>query len=326
MKLGDFFWKAIQAGINNDPRGKQTVLNELKQRKKEFGKLKQAEKEAFDIDSLRNPYSDSKILHGADDRKIRSILVGVDIDVGEILLADNLKSKGREIDILLSHHPSGKALADLYAVMQMQSDILNVFGVPINVAESLMEGRIKEIERKLMPANHTRAVDAARLLDIPFVCLHTPADNMVAVYLQRLFGRKKPRLLSDVLDILKSIPEYQKAGNDGVAPKIVLGSEKRKAGKIFVDMTGGTEGAKDIFQSLTNSGINTVVGMHISEEHRKEAEKSHLNVIVAGHISSDNLGLNLLLDEVSRDNSLDILECSGFRRIRRPGPSLSQAS
>lgn len=326
MKLRDFFWKAIQAGIDNDPRGKQTVLNELKRRKKEFGKLKQAEKEAFDTDSLRNPYSDSKILHGADDRKIRSILVGVDIDVGEILLADNLKSKGREIDLLLSHHPSGKALADLYAVMQMQSDILNVFGVPINVAESLMEGRIKEIERKLMPANHTRAVDAARLLDIPFVCLHTPADNMVAVYLQRLFGRKKPRFLSDVLDILKGIPEYQKAGNDGVAPKIVLGSEKRKAGKIFVDMTGGTEGAKDIFQSLTNSGINTVVGMHISEEHRKEAEKSHLNVIVAGHISSDNLGLNLLLDEVSRDNSLDILECSGFRRIRRPGPSLSQAS
>ena len=34
--------------------------------------------------------------------------------------------------------------------------------------------------------------------------------------------------------------------------------------------------------------------MHISEEHRKEAEKSHLNVVVAGHISSDNLGLNLL--------------------------------
>lgn len=326
MKLGDFFWKAIQAGINNDPRGKQTVLNELKRRKKEFGKLKQTEKKAFDTDSLRNPYSDSKILHGADDRKIRSILVGVDIDVGEILLADNLKSKGREIDLLLSHHPSGKALADLYAVMQMQSDILNVFGVPINVAESLMEGRIKEIERKLMPANHTRAVDAARLLDIPFVCLHTPADNMVAVYLQRLFSRKKPLLLSDVLDILKGIPEYQKAGNDGVGPKIVLGSEKRKAGKIFVDMTGGTEGAKDIFASLTNSGINTVVGMHISEEHRKEAEKSHLNVIVAGHISSDNLGLNLLLDEISRDNSLDILECSGFRRIRRPGPSLSQAS
>ncbi len=38
-------------------------------------------------------------------------------------------------------------------------------------------------------------------------------------------------------------------------------------------MTGGTEGAKDIFQSMALSGINTIVAMHLSEEHRKEAEK-----------------------------------------------------
>ena len=82
-------------------------------------------------------------------------------------------------------------------------------------------------------------------------------------------------------------------------------------------MTGGTEGAKAIFQSLTNSGVNTIVGMHISEEHRKEAEKSHLNIVVAGHISSDNLGLNLLLDETLKDNAFEILECSGFRRFSR---------
>jgi hypothetical protein len=55
----------------------------------------------------------------------------------------------------------------------------------------------------------------------------------------------------------------------------------------------------------------------MSEDHRKEAEKSHMNVIVAGHISSDTLGLNLLLDEISKDNSLEIIECSGFRRFSR---------
>lgn len=326
MKLRDIYRRAIDIGIENDPRGKEAVLNELQRNKKEFDELKQEEKEFFDQESLKNPYSDSKILYGSDDREIHSILVGVDIDVGEILLADNLRSKGRRVDLLLSHHPSGRALADLYAVMQMQSDILNVFGVPINVAESLMEGRIKEIERKLMPVNHTRAVDAARLLEIPFVCLHTPADNMVAGFLQRLFSEKKPYFLSDVLDMLKIIPEYKTAGKNGVGPKIVLGSKNRKAGRIFVDMTGGTEGSKDIFESLTNSGINTIVGMHISEEHRKEAEKSHLNVIVAGHISSDNLGLNLLLDEVLKDASLEILECSGFRRFSRSELTRNSAS
>ncbi len=57
--------------------------------------------------------------------------------------------------------------------------------------------------------------------------------------------------------------------------------------------------------------------MHISEEHRKEAEKSHLNVVLAGHISSDTLGLNLIIDEISKSDSFEIIECSGFKRFKR---------
>ena len=140
---------------------------------------------------------------------------------------------------------------------------------------------------------------------------------MVTTYLQRFFDEQKPYYVADVLDILKNIPEYRTAGLQSVGPKIVLGSKRRKAGKIFVDMTGGTEGAREIFKSLSNSGVSTIVGMHISEEHRKEAEKSHMNVIVAGHIASDNLGLNLLLDEMLKGSSCEIIECSGFRRFSR---------
>jgi hypothetical protein len=43
-----------------------------------------------------------------------------------------------------------------------------------------------------------------------------------------------------------------------------------------------------------------------------------LNVVVAGHIASDTLGLNLLLDEVEKGGALDIVGASGFERIRRP--------
>jgi hypothetical protein len=317
MKLGVFYRSAIETGIKNDPRTKNAVLQELSRCKKAYEKLGQSEKEFFDTESLKNPYPDSRILYGSEDLEVQSILAGIDIDVGEILLADTLKSKGKRIDLLLSHHPSGRALADLYAVMKMQSDILNLHGVPINIAESLMDVRINEIERKLMPANHARAIDAARLLDVPFLCLHTPADNMVAHYLHELFTREKPYALDDVVEMLRTIPEYRNAGINGAGPKTILGSKTRKAGKIFVDMTGGTEGAREIFESLTNSGINTVVAMHLSEEHRKEAEKNHLNVVIAGHISSDNLGLNLLLDEITRNHPLEILACSGFRRFSR---------
>lgn len=316
MKLKEIYSKCIEAGIENDLRGKEAVIAELERKKKDFNELKPEDREYFDLQSLENPYSDSRVLFGNGDEEIKSILLGIDIDVGEILLADNLRSKGRNIDLLFSHHPSGKAYANLYSVMYLQSDVLNIFGVPINTAEGLMDKRIKEVERKIMPVNHSRAVDAARLLGIPFICMHTPADNMVANYLQKLFENQKPTYVSDIIDILMSIPEYKEAKINNSGPKIILGDKKRKAGKIFVDMTGGTEGAKDIFQSLTTSGISTIVGMHMSEEHIKEAEKSHLNVVIAGHISSDTLGLNLLLDRITGGEDIfEIVECSGFRRF-----------
>ncbi len=317
MKLKDIYQKAIETGMHNDPRGSDVVMKDIEQKKKSYDELKPDEKDFFDMESLRNPYADSRILFGTGDEEIMTALAGIDIEVGEVLLADSLRSKGKRVDLLLAHHPEGRAYANLYDVMRMQSDILNRFGVPINIAEDLMDGRIKEVERRLLPANHSRAVDAARLLGIPFLCLHTPADNMVTSYLQRLFDEKKPYLVADVMSILKDIPEYKDAGLHTVGPRVFLGAKNRKAGKIFVDMTGGTEGSKEIFESLTTGGVSTIVAMHLSEEHRKEAEKNHLNVVIAGHISSDNLGLNLLLDEVTRGNAIEILECSGFKRFSR---------
>ncbi len=319
MKLRDLFDTAIAIGTENDPRGKTIVARDLDAKKKAFSALKEDESEFFDRESLSNPYSDSRILYGTGEEEVGGILAGIDIEVGEVLLCEKLRERGLKIDLLLAHHPGGRAYANLYDVMRIQSDILCRFGVPISVAEDLMDGRIREVERKLMPANHTRAVDAARLLGMPFICLHTPSDNMVATYLQGTFDEKAPYTVSDVMDILKSIPEYREASRIGAGPRILLGSGTRKAGRIFVDMTGGTEGSKEIFQSMASGGVNTIVAMHLSEEHRKEAEKNHLNVVIAGHISSDNLGMNLLLDGLGKaaGSPLTVHECSGFRRIGR---------
>lgn len=317
MKLAEFYRKAVDVGIGNDPRGRDAVEREIKKAAEASEKLQPEEKEFFDRESLNNPYSDTRILNGTGEEEVRSILVGIDIEVGEVLLSETLRRQGRSVDLILAHHPEGTAYANLYSVMYMQADILSRYGVPINVAEDLIEGRVKEVERRLMPVNHTRAVDAARLLRLPFLCLHTPADNMVVTFLQRRFDESKPDTLADVITMLRDIPEYRQAAKNGAGPNILLGSKTRRAGKIFVDMTGGTEGSKDIFSSLTASGVNTIIAMHLSEEHRKEAEKSHLNVVIAGHIASDNLGLNLLLDEVVRGTDINILECSGFFRTTR---------
>jgi hypothetical protein len=317
MKIREIYQKAVEAGMSRDPRGREAVVKDLERVAKEYDELKPGEKEFFDRESLQNPYADSRILNGSGEEEVKTVLVGIDIEVGEILLCESLKNRGETVDLVVSHHPEGVAFANLYSVMYMQSDILSRYGVPINIAEDLMEQRVREVERRLMPLNHTRAVDSARLLGIPFLCLHTPADNLVTTFLQQSFEEKTPYLLSDIISFLRSLPEYREAARNGAGPKVLLGVENRRAGKIFVDMTGGTEGSKDIFQSLASGGVNTLVVMHLSEEHRKEAEKNHLNVIVAGHIASDNLGLNLLLDEVLRGSEIRVRSCSGFQRVSR---------
>jgi putative NIF3 family GTP cyclohydrolase 1 type 2 len=83
-------------------------------------------------------------------------------------------------------------------------------------------------------------------------------------------------------------------------------------------MTGGTSGSKDLFDKLAAGGVSTIVGMHIPEEHLTNAKKANINVVIAGHIASDVLGLNLLLDEVEKKEPLEFLGVSGFERIRRP--------
>ena len=317
MKLKELYELVIKKGIEFDPRGQEAVRKMLERTSEEYKKLDEKAKKEFDLERFTNPYSDTRILYGDSKKEIKKILTGIDMEVGELLLADRLNEKKEKIDLVLAHHPEGLALAGLYRVMHIQSEILNKVGVSINVAEGIMKERIDEVERVLLPVNHARAVDTARLLDIPFMCCHTPADNCVTSYLSKLMEKKKPDTVGDIVDILKEIPEYKEAVKQNAGPRIIKGDKTAKAGKVFVDMTGGTEGSKEMFEKLVQAGVGTLVCMHLSEQHFEKAKKEHVNIVIAGHISSDNLGLNLLLDEIEKKGKLSIIDCSGFKRVRR---------
>ncbi len=318
MKFKDFYQAVIEAGIDNDLRGREEIEKILAEEKRRFEKLDEKDREYYDRDRLFNPFSDTRILNGDPEFEIKKAIVGIDMEVGELLLTHVLnKEREGKIDLVIAHHPEGYAQARLSDVMKLQSDLLAACGITLSVAEKLMEKRISEIERRLMPVNHNRSVDVARLLNLPMICIHTAADNCVTRYLTRLIEERKPSRLKDLLDILRDIPEYRKSAALQVPPRIVNGAEESRCGKIFVDMTGGTEGAKEVFEKYAASGVSTLVGMHISEDHLENAKKANLNVVIAGHVSSDTLGLNLLLDAVEKKGRLEYVSVSGFERVRR---------
>ncbi|MEI8176850.1 MAG: NGG1p interacting factor NIF3 [Candidatus Omnitrophota bacterium] len=317
MKLKDVYDLLIKKGIEADPRGVELVKRSLHRTNVEYGKLSEKDKKEFDLETLTNPYADTRILYGDPKREIKKILVGIDMETAELVMADRLNERKAHIDLVMAHHPEGMALAGLYQVMNIQTDILNRAGVSITVAEGIMRERITEVERGLSPINHTRSVDAARLFDIPFLCCHTPADNCVATYLTRLTEKKGCESVGDIMDILREIPEYRDAAAQKAPPKIIKGDRAARSGKIFVDMTGGTEGSKDMFTKLVDAGVGTLICMHLSERHFEKAKTELMNIVVAGHIASDNLGVNLILDEIQKKEKISIVPCSGFRRFER---------
>ena len=313
MKTKDIQTLSIKMGIESDFRGVEGVKKLLERKKKTFENLSVKEKEEFDQEALINPYMDSGVFNISDDKEIKRVLVGIDIEPAEILLAKQLGN----IDLVIAHHPEGRGLAQLADVMHLQADVLSQYGVPINIAESLMKVRISEVARGVNAINHQRTIDMARILGVNFMCAHTPCDNLVARFLKNLIETKKPETVGDIISLLKELPEYKEAMKIGVGPKIFVGSPDNSVGKIAVtEITGGTEGSVKMYEKMSQAGIGTVIAMHTSEEHRKEAEAAHLNIVIAGHMSSDSLGVNLLMDELEK-KGIEIVPCSGFTRFSR---------
>jgi len=309
MTIQDIYDLGIKLGTASDLRPKESVTKVLDDAKKAFNKLDAKDKEYFDKERFTNPYSDTRILAGDPKKTVKKVLTGIDMEAPEMILAHMLG----DIDLVISHHPRGVALAGLDDVMKLQAEVLNQYGVPIHFAEKLLKIRISEVTRGLHSTNHERAPDTAKLLGVPFLCMHTPVDNLVANFLK---GKVEAAPLDTVGDLME-IPEYQAAKKLGVGPTLFSGAEENQAGKIAVtEITGGVEGSPKLYEKLSQAGISTIVGMHVSEKHREAAEEVHLNFVIAGHMSSDSIGMNLFLDEIEK-KGVEIVPASGLIRVQR---------
>lgn len=312
MNIQDIYKLAIKMGIENDFRSSGQIQKNLKRIKEKYEKLSKEEKEIFDKEKLTNPYSDSRIQFENGNKNIKKAMAGIDIETAELLLAKELG-----ISTVIGHHPLGMGLTGLDDVMHLQADVLEQYGVPINIAESLTKKRVCEVSRGVNPENHYQASDAAKLLKIGLLNVHTPADNLVAKFVDEKLKKDKPEYVEDIIESLMEIPEYKEAAKKGFGPTIFAGAKENRTGKIaLTEITGGTSNSKDIYEKLSQAGVGTIIGMHMNEESRKEAEKYHINVVIAGHISSDSLGMNLFLDELEK-KGIEIVPCSGLIRVSR---------
>lgn len=246
---------------------------------------------------LKEIPEDSGIIYD-NGKTIKKAMFGVDMEAAEILIAKDLG-----YDAVITHHPKGGYPAvNLYKVMENQIDRMVAAGVPINKAEKALAARKDEVERNLHVGNFDRAVSAAKALDMTFIGIHTPADiiaeNTVQQHLNKALQGNLKAKIKDVIEALKELPEYSKVL---AGPVVRVGSEESYAGMVWVTMAGGTGGGKDVAKAYFEAGVGTLVVMHMPEDVIKAVKEQNIgNVVVAGHMASDSVGINGIIDALER--------------------------
>lgn len=225
---------------------------------------------------------------------IKKVLMGVDMDTAEMLLAKQLG-----YDCVVSHHPRNTNVDMPKLLEETHISKLEALGVPRNKSQKLISERKSELDYRWHVSNSRRSESAAKLLGMPFMCIHTPADiigeRIVQDFLDKRFKKKPDTTVQEVVDALGEIGEYK---NSARKPVIRVGSKDSYAGKIYVLMSGLTGPGEKILREYFEAGVGTLVMMHIPEKEAKGIKEQGIgNVVIAGHMSSDSLGLNKIAEQ-----------------------------
>jgi len=221
---------------------------------------------------------------------IKKVLMGVDMDTAELMLARDLG-----YDCVVTHHPRNTNV-DKLKVMDAHIEKLEALGMPRNKSQKMLAERTDELGYMMHVSNSRRSESAAKLMNMPYMSLHTPADVISEAYVQKFlddkFAGKPETKVQDVVEALEEIHEYK---NSARKPVIRVGGKDSYAGKIYVLMSGLTGPGPEITKAYFEAGVGTLILMHIPEKDVKAVKEQKIgNVVVAGHMSSDSIGMNLI--------------------------------
>lgn len=268
---------------------------------------------ALECAGLNYVPADSGVVYARE--RVNRILAGIDITESEMLLAKELK-----IDTVFLHHPTGgRPRMGSSEVLLDQIPQMVQAGVPINKAQkALRKRRYGECIRRFHALNVTRSADAAAMLGLGMVACHTPADivaeRTVQEFLNQRFSDNPHASLGSVVDSLLTIPEYR---NCLSGPVIRVGSRDSYVGKILVQFSGGTTGGADVIRAFFEAGVGTLVMMHCPDDVIDAVKEQNIgNILVAGHISSDSIGMNGILRVLEERHGIEVVRCSGLLDYR----------
>jgi hypothetical protein len=322
MNLRQLFETSIRLGIALDLRGEAAVREQLARRRREYEALPDWQKPFYDQERFTNPFGDVRLAYSPrppDEVELDTILLGIDVHLPELLLADRLRGAGTRVDAVIAHHASGIGVSPSLSwdTMPVLVDMLVREGVPRADAEGSIYPYIEEKLRALEDF-HRIGPDTAELLGLPLGCIHTPADYHITVGVRAALDAARPQTVGDVVRALLTIPEVASSARLGAEPRIMTGEASSPAGRTLLKFGGGYILPPSAYPLLGQAGVNTVLQIACGAEHARAAEAAGIAIVRIPHAACDNIGINLLLDAVVRElGPLNVIACGAYERIAR---------
>ncbi|HKT39131.1 MAG TPA: hypothetical protein VJR48_12225 [Ktedonobacterales bacterium] len=239
--------------------------------------------------------------------RISHVLMGIDVGAAELFMARQLGYHA-----VIAHHPAGYA-GPFWDVYHLHVGQMVASGVPQDVAEEAVAARIEGFKAASQRENYDHAASVARLLEIPFLNIHSPLDEVGRRIMQRTVDEQLTRnpssTVADVRDALLQLPEYAAARTRMQNP---LGDWGAPAGKVVVSHGAYTNGGYPVARAYLTHGVDTICCIHfpLEDAQRLASEGVRGNILVMGHIAGDSVGINPYIAQL-RESGLEVTTFSG---------------
>ena len=240
--------------------------------------------------------------------RISHALMGIDAGAAELFMARQLGYHA-----VIAHHPAGYA-GPFWDVYHLHVGQMVAAGVPADVAERAVTARIEGFIAASQRENYDHAASVARLLEIPFLNIHSPLDEVGRRIMQRMvdeqLARQPDATVAEVRDALLGLPEFAAAHTQMQVP---LGAWDAPAGRVVVSHGAYTNGGYPVARAYLTHGVNTICCIHfpLEDAQRLAAEGIQGNILVMGHIAGDSVGINPYVARL-RESGLEVTTFSGI--------------
>ncbi|NPV88902.1 hypothetical protein HPY42_05300 [Coprothermobacteraceae bacterium] len=247
---------------------------------------------------------DSAIYRAGDG--IRRVLFGIDIGVEELVWA-----KEQGYDLVIAHHPPNAALA-YGQVFRRHVDFMVSWGIPKDEAEAAVADKLVDLQISSKTENFTRILGMARLLDMPFMNIHAPIDEITRKTIQSAVDKVLPAPMHRVVDVINALDPFPYSP---VKAEQIMGDPDLVVDRAPVLIGAFTNGGYDVAKVWYSHGIPALIYMHVNPaDFRKiKSEFSDKALVLTGHMPGDYVGALIFLRELKK-RGLQIT-CVGFEDL-----------